>query len=75
MAQGNLILILGDQLTPEISSLKDANPEADRIFMAEVAAEATYVKHHPKKIIVEIDISEPFEKVIQDLSQIITKRK
>lgn len=32
-------------------------------------------RHHPKKIIVEIDISEPFEKVIQDLSQIIMKRK
>jgi hypothetical protein len=32
-------------------------------------------QHHPKKIIVEIVISEPFEKVIQDLSHIITKRK
>ena len=32
-------------------------------------------RNHPKKIIVEIDISEPFDKVIQDLSQIITKRK
>jgi hypothetical protein len=32
-------------------------------------------RHHLKKIIVEIDISEPFEKVIQNLSQIITKRK
>ncbi len=51
MAKGNLILILGDQLTPEISSLKDADPETDRVLMAEVAAEATYVKHHPKKII------------------------
>jgi deoxyribodipyrimidine photolyase-related protein len=51
MAQGNLILILGDQLSPDISSLRDAEPATDRILMAEVMAEATYVKHHPKKII------------------------
>ena len=51
MAQGNVILILGDQLSPDISSLRDAEPATDRILMAEVMAEATYVKHHPKKII------------------------
>jgi len=51
MAQGNLILILGDQLSPDISSLRDAEPATDRILMAEVMAEATFVKHHPKKII------------------------
>ena len=51
MAIGKLILILGDQLSPGISSLEDAEPDRDRILMAEVMAEATYVKHHPKKII------------------------
>ena len=51
MSNGNLILILGDQLSPHISSLCDANPAVDRILMTEVMAEATYVKHHPKKII------------------------
>ena len=51
MSKGNLILILGDQLSPDISSLSDADPAVDRILMAEVMAEATYVKHHPKKII------------------------
>ncbi len=51
MSKGNLILILGDQLSPDISSLSDADPAVDRILMAEVVAEATYVKHHPKKII------------------------
>lgn len=46
----NLILILGDQLTTRISSLRDADPKQDRILMVEVAEEATYVRHHKKKI-------------------------
>ncbi|MEP4034212.1 cryptochrome/photolyase family protein [Roseibium polysiphoniae] len=46
----NLILILGDQLTPAISSLRGAGKDHDRILMAEVAEEATYVRHHKKKI-------------------------
>lgn len=46
----NLILILGDQLSPAISSLKAGDPSRDRVLMAEVAAEATYVPHHKKKL-------------------------
>jgi deoxyribodipyrimidine photolyase-related protein len=46
----NLILILGDQLTPTLSSLKAGNPARDRILMAELIDEATYVRHHKKKI-------------------------
>ncbi len=45
-----LILILGDQLTPDISALRSADKSQDIVVMAEVAAEATYVGHHPKKI-------------------------
>jgi deoxyribodipyrimidine photolyase-related protein len=46
---GVLRLVLGDQLSPDIPSLKDAAPD-DLILMAEVAEEATYVRHHKKKI-------------------------
>ncbi|APG63162.1 cryptochrome/photolyase family protein [Sphingorhabdus lutea] len=46
----NLILILGDQLTPKISSLKNADPMQDVILMAELPEEASYVQHHKKKI-------------------------
>lgn len=46
----NLIFILGDQLSPDISSLKDADPEQDHILMCEVADETAYVAHHKKKI-------------------------
>ncbi|WP_284756757.1 cryptochrome/photolyase family protein [Agrobacterium sp. fls2-241-TYG-188a] len=47
----NLIFILGDQLSLEISSLEGADPANDVVLMCEVAEETTYVRHHRKKII------------------------
>lgn len=44
-----LRLILGDQLSESISSLSDFQKD-DWILLCEVIEEATYVKHHPKKI-------------------------
>lgn len=44
-----LRLILGDQLSDNLPSLKDAQ-KGDIILMAEVMQEASYVKHHKKKI-------------------------
>ncbi len=46
----NLILVLGDQLTPTLSSLAAGDPARDRVLMAELHDEATYVRHHKKKI-------------------------
>ena len=46
-----LRIILGDQLSNEISSLSDINAEEDIVLICEVFAEATYVKHHKKKIV------------------------
>lgn len=45
-----LRLILGDQLSHNISSLSDLDIDNDLIFMCEVWEEATYVRHHKKKI-------------------------
>ncbi len=45
-----LIPILGDQLSFGLSSLADADPDTATILMMEVMEEATYVRHHPKKI-------------------------
>ncbi|MCC0035877.1 MAG: cryptochrome/photolyase family protein [Hoeflea sp.] len=45
-----LRFVLGDQLSRGISSLEDARADTDVIFMAEVMAEATSVRHHKKKI-------------------------
>jgi deoxyribodipyrimidine photolyase-related protein len=46
----NIRIILGDQLSESISSLKGYNPCTDIILICEVINEATYVKHHKKKI-------------------------
>ena len=45
-----LRLVLGDQLSHQIASLRDINIDTDIVLMAEVAAEVTYVKHHKRKI-------------------------
>jgi deoxyribodipyrimidine photolyase-related protein len=47
----NIVFILGDQLSPSVSSLREADPERDVVFMCEVAEETTYVRHHRKKIV------------------------
>jgi len=45
-----LVLVLGDQLSPSLSALQAADKTRDIVVMAEVMAEASYVRHHPKKI-------------------------
>ena len=45
-----LIPVLGDQLTPDISSLKGADPATSVVLMMEVDEETTYVGHHKAKI-------------------------
>jgi deoxyribodipyrimidine photolyase-related protein len=46
----NLILVLGDQLSHNLTSLNGADPARDIVLMCEVADETTYVRHHKKKI-------------------------
>ena len=45
-----LILVLGDQLSDDLSALREGDRDADIVVMAEVGAETDYVPHHPKKI-------------------------
>jgi len=45
-----LVLVLGDQLSHDLSALKAADKSRDVVVMAEVTEEGTYVPHHPKKI-------------------------
>lgn len=45
-----LVLVLGDQLSMDLSALKAADKSRDIVMMAEVMEEGTYVAHHPKKI-------------------------
>ena len=50
MTVRNLILVLGDQLTPSLTSLAAGDRARDRVLMAELHDEASYVRHHQKKI-------------------------
>ncbi|MEJ6403800.1 cryptochrome/photolyase family protein [Yoonia sp. 2307UL14-13] len=45
-----LVLVLGDQLSDNLSALRKCDKDNDIVVMAEVADEASYVPHHPKKI-------------------------
>ncbi len=45
-----LILVLGDQLSADLSALRAADRDTDLVVMAEVRDETEYVPHHPKKI-------------------------
>ncbi len=50
MAASGLRGGLGDQLDRAIAALDGLDPVRDRVLMAEVVGEATYVRHHKKKI-------------------------
>ncbi|MBU6449587.1 MAG: cryptochrome/photolyase family protein, partial [Rhodospirillales bacterium] len=43
-------MILGDQLSSRLDAVSGANKQHDVFLMAEVMAEAAYVRHHVKKI-------------------------
>lgn len=45
-----LRFVLADHLSRSISSLDDLDPAHDVVLMVEVQSEATYVRHHKKKI-------------------------
>ena len=46
----SLILVLGDQLSRNLTSLMTGTKSTDVVLMVEVVEEATYVPHHKKKI-------------------------
>lgn len=61
-----LRLILGDQLSEDISSLSDCDKDKDVVLMCEVWDEATYVKHHKKKIAFLFSAMRHFAKILKD---------
>ena len=46
-----LRLVLGDQISDDLSSLRDLDPDQDVVLLAEVMDEATYVAHHKQKFV------------------------
>ena len=67
MTGPSIVLILGDQLTPEISSLRHANKDRDVILLCEVAEETQYVPHHKKKIAFILSAMRHFAEELREL--------
>jgi deoxyribodipyrimidine photolyase-related protein len=61
-----LALILGDQLSTGLSCLRELDKTTDLIVMAEVSAEARYVKHHQQKIALIFCAMRHFSRQLQD---------
>ncbi|MEM7445247.1 MAG: cryptochrome/photolyase family protein [Pseudomonadota bacterium] len=66
MTTRTLIPVLGDQLTRSLPSLRAGDPMRDRVLMAEVIEEATYVRHHKKKIAFVFAAMRRFAKELRD---------
>lgn len=70
-----LILVLGDQLSRNLSALKAGDRDTDLVVMAEVVDETTYVPHHPKKIALVLSAMRHFaEELRQDGWQVAYTR-
>lgn len=50
MVTPRLLLVLGDQLSPNVAALRVGDRARDIVVMAEVMGEGTSVPHHPQKI-------------------------
>ena len=61
-----LRLILGDQLSHDISALEGLNPTSDTISMMEVEEECTYVPHHVQKIVLVLSAMRHFAAEMQE---------
>ena len=62
---GALRFVLGDQCSRGLSALDDLDPAHDVVLMAEVMAECTYVKHHPKKIVLVLSAMRHFARALR----------
>ncbi|MBV8914949.1 MAG: cryptochrome/photolyase family protein, partial [Acetobacteraceae bacterium] len=60
MPKPTLRIVLGDQCSPDLSALADLDPALDVVLMAEVMGECTYVRHHPKKIVLVLSAMRHF---------------
>ncbi|WP_291295243.1 cryptochrome/photolyase family protein [Elioraea sp.] len=63
---GVLRVVLGDQLARGLSALAGIDPARDRVLMAEVMGECTYVPHHPKKIALVLSAMRHFAATLRE---------
>jgi len=63
---GALRFVLGDQLTRDLSSLRDLDPARDTVLMVEVHDETTYVPHHKQKIVFLLSAMRHFAQALRE---------
>ncbi len=63
-----LRVVLGDQLSPDITALADIRA-GDVVLMAEVMGECTYVRHHAKKLVLVLSAMRHFAAELRSLGQ------
>ena len=61
-----LLLIMGDQLSHDLPSLKDADPAHDIIIMGELYEEASQPKHHKQKLVLIFSAMRHFAKSCEE---------
>ena len=61
---GALRIVLGDQCSRTLSALSDLDPAADVVLLSEVMGECTYVRHHPKKIVLVLSAMRHFARAL-----------
>ena len=66
MTEGRLRLVLGDQLTSDLSCLSDLDRNRDVVLLAEVMSEASYVPHHKQKIAFLFSAMRHFAQELED---------
>lgn len=59
-------LVLGDQLTPDLASLRDIDPAHDIVLMCEVMDEVTHVRHHKRKVAFIFSAMRHFAEALKD---------
>jgi len=62
---GTLRIVLGDQCSAGLSALRDLDPAQDVVLLSEVMGECTYVKHHPKKIVLVLSAMRHFARALE----------
>ncbi|MCB1419556.1 MAG: cryptochrome/photolyase family protein [Notoacmeibacter sp.] len=63
---GVLRLVLGDQLTRDLATLRDIDAERDVVLLVEVGEETTYVPHHKQKIAFILSAMRHFSAALSD---------
>ena len=70
-----LVLVLGDQLSEGLASLRAADKGHDIVVMAEVLEEGRYVPHHPKKIALVLAAMRKFARHLRDAGWTVSYTK